>query len=101
LPNYIEEISRYLPDISNRLLPLVQHPSTFDVDEIPTIAQAEILEMLNDTQIDTRFCTFSEEQFGTCGLLNYPALQKLFEMFFYHSSTCEWKQDIQLRFTIE
>jgi hypothetical protein len=34
-----EELSRYFPDISNKLFPLVKSPFTFDFDEIPEIAQ--------------------------------------------------------------
>jgi hypothetical protein len=33
-----EELSRYFPDISNKLFPLVKSPFTFDFEEIPEIA---------------------------------------------------------------
>jgi hypothetical protein len=36
-----EELSRYSPDISNKLFPLVKSHFTFDFDEIPEIAQEE------------------------------------------------------------
>jgi hypothetical protein len=71
-----EELSRYFPDISNKLFPLVKSPFTFDFDEIPEIAQEELIEMINDTGIESEFSSFSEKQFCVRRFLDYPALAK-------------------------
>jgi hypothetical protein len=71
-----EELSRYFADISNKLFPLVKSPFTFDFDEIPEIAQEELIEMIDDTGIKSQFSSFSETQFWVRRLLDYPALAK-------------------------
>jgi hypothetical protein len=71
-----EELSRYFPDISYKLFPLVKSPFTFDFDEISQIAQEELIEMINDTGIESEFSSFSEKQFSVRRLLDYPALAK-------------------------
>jgi hypothetical protein len=58
-----EELSRYFPDISNKLFPLVKSPFTFDFEEVPEIAQEELIEMINDMGIKSEFTSFSETQF--------------------------------------
>jgi hypothetical protein len=68
-----EELSRYFPDISKKLFPLVKSPFTFDFEKIPEIAQEEFIEMINDTGIKSEF---SETQFWVRRLLDYPALAK-------------------------
>jgi hypothetical protein len=50
-----EEISRYFPDISSKLFPFVKSP----FEEIPEIAQEELIEMINDTGIKSEFSSFS------------------------------------------
>jgi hypothetical protein len=69
-----EEFSRYFPDISNKLFPLVKSP--FDFEEIPEIAQEKLIEMINDTGNKSEFSSFSETQFWFRRLLDYPALAK-------------------------
>jgi hypothetical protein len=71
-----EELSRYFPDISNKLFPLVKSPFTFDFEEIPEIAQEELIEMINDTGIKSEFSSFSETQVRVRRLLDYSALVK-------------------------
>jgi hypothetical protein len=71
-----EELSRYFPDISNKLFHLVKSPFTFDFEEIPEIAQEELIEMICDTGIKSEFSSFSETQFWVRRLLDYPALAK-------------------------
>jgi hypothetical protein len=71
-----EELSRYFPDISNKLFPLVKSPFIFDFEEIPEIAQEELIEMINDTGIKSEFSSFSETQFWVRRLLDYPGLAK-------------------------
>jgi hypothetical protein len=53
---------------------LVKSPFTFDFDELPEIAQEELIEMINDTSIKSEFSSFSETQFWARRLLDYPAL---------------------------
>jgi hypothetical protein len=71
-----EELSRYFPYISNKLFPLVKSPFTFDFEEIPEIAQEELIEMRNVTGIKSEFSSFSETQFWVRRLLDYSALAK-------------------------
>jgi hypothetical protein len=72
----LKDLSRYFPDISNKLFPLVKSPFTFDFDEIPEITQEELIEMINGTGIKSEFSSFSEIQFWVRRLLDYPALAK-------------------------
>jgi hypothetical protein len=46
-----EELSRYFLDISNKLFPLVRSLFIFDFEEIPEIAQEELIQMINDAGI--------------------------------------------------
>jgi hypothetical protein len=71
-----EELSRYFPDISNKLFPFAKSPFIFDFDEIPEIAQEELIEMINETGIKSELSYFSETQFWFRRLLDYPALAK-------------------------
>jgi hypothetical protein len=71
-----EELSRYFPDISKKLFPLVKSPFTFDFEGIPEIAQEELIERINDTGIKSEFSSFSETQFWVRRPLDYPALAK-------------------------
>jgi hypothetical protein len=71
-----KELSRYFPDISNKLFPLVKSSFTFDFEEIPEIAQEEFIEMINDTGIKSEFSSFSKTQSWVRRLLDYPALAK-------------------------
>jgi hypothetical protein len=50
-----EEFSRYFPDISYKLFPLVKFLFTFDFDKIPEIAQEELIEITNDTGIKSEY----------------------------------------------
>jgi hypothetical protein len=59
-----------------KLFHLVKSPFTFDFDEIPEIAQEELIEMINDTGIKSEFSSFSETEFWVRRLLDYPALAK-------------------------
>jgi hypothetical protein len=68
-----QDISQKKP---NKLFPLVKSPFTFDLDEIPEIAQEEFIEMINDTDIKSEFSSFSETQFWFRRLLDNPALAK-------------------------
>jgi hypothetical protein len=71
-----EELSRYFPEKSNKLFPLVKSLFTFDFDEIPEIAQEELIEMINDKGIESEFSSFSEKQFWVQMLLDNTALAK-------------------------
>jgi hypothetical protein len=73
-----EELSRYFPVISNKFFPLVNSPFTFDFDEIPEIAQEELIEMINDKGIESEFSSFSENNFGFEGSCIIQHFQKLF-----------------------
>jgi hypothetical protein len=55
---------------------LVKSPFTFDFDETPEIAQEELIEIIDDTGIESEFSSFSEKQFWVQRLLDYPALAK-------------------------
>jgi hypothetical protein len=79
-----EELSRYVPDISNKLFPLVKSPFTFDIDEITEISQ-ELIEIINDTASNLSFLPFQKHNFVVEGSWITQHLQKLFLKFFYHS----------------
>jgi hypothetical protein len=72
-----EELSRYFLDISNKLFPLVKFPFTFDFDEMPEIAQEELIEMINDTGTKSKF-SFWKHNFWFRGSWIIQHLQKLF-----------------------
>jgi hypothetical protein len=55
---------------------LVKSPFTFDFEEIPEIAQEELIEMINDMGIKSEFSSCLETQFWVRRLLDYPALAK-------------------------
>jgi hypothetical protein len=69
-------LSKYFPDISHKLFPLVTFTYTFYVDEIPEIAQEEFIEMKNDAAIK-KLSSFLEVQFWIRRLLDYTALSKI------------------------
>jgi hypothetical protein len=71
-----EELSRYFPDLSNKLFLLVKSPFIFDFAEIPEIIHEEMIEMVNDLGIKFEFSFFLETQFCARRLLDYPALAK-------------------------
>jgi hypothetical protein len=71
-----EELSRYFPDISNKLFPLGKSSFAFDFDETSESTQKELIEMINDTGIKSEFSSFLETQFWVRRLLDYPALAK-------------------------
>lgn len=58
----------------NELFPLAKSPWTFNIDEIPEIAQEELIAVKNDKGIKTEFSLFLDAQFWICRLSDYPAL---------------------------
>jgi hypothetical protein len=77
------------------------HICTYDVDEIPEIAQEEFIEIINDAGIGTEYSSFSEAQFGIRRLLDYPALALAFKILLPFPQPMFVKYDVQLRFRLQ